>query len=86
MAGHGGREARVSTFYPAKCMRMCTLDYGQPSSGSTDDGVYGAFESLVVDVSDKGQGADLYMAGKSTATNGPSSFNVQMSDSYYYSC
>ena len=44
------------------------------------------FQSLVVDVCDKGQGADLYMAGKSTATNGPSSFNVQMSDSYYYSC
>ena len=37
-------QARVSTFYPAKCMRTCTLDYGQPSSGTTDDGVYGDFE------------------------------------------
>ena len=80
MAGHGGREARVSTFYPAKCMRTCTLDY------TYDSGVQADFVSLVEDVCDKGDGANLYMAGKSKATNGPSTFNVQMSDSYYYGC
>jgi len=70
-------QARVSTFYPAKCMRTCTLDYSETES---------TFVDLVEDECDKGAGSSLYMAGKSTATNGPSTFNVQMSDSYFYSC
>lgn len=70
-------QARVSTFYPAKCMRTCTLDY----SATVSD-----FEKYVEDVCDQGAGASLYMAGKSTATNGPSTFNMQMSDSYFYTC
>ena len=70
-------QARVSTFYPAKCMRTCTLDYAATEADFVD---------LVEDECDKGAGSSLYMAGKSTATNGPSSFNVQMSDSYFYSC
>jgi len=73
-------QKRVSTFYPAKCMRTCTLDYTYDSAVQAD------FETYVEDACSKGEGANLYMAGKSTASNGPSSFNVQMSDSYYYAC